>query len=96
MPSVISKKKIIGKEDSAKDFPQENAREVFKEFTKLRRTALKIAQGMSMDQGFLPEEFAEVMTQTQYSVPPISKSLVRAIIKGSWEGTQSRFLHSLK
>lgn len=75
------KKKIIGKEDSAKDFHSENAREVFKEFTKLRGTALKIAQGMSMDQGFLPEEFAEVMTQAQYSVPPISKSLVRAIIK---------------
>ena len=75
------KKRITGKEDNAKDFHSENAREVFKEFTKLRGTALKIAQGMSMDQGFLPEEFAEVMTQAQYSVPPISKSLVRAIIK---------------
>lgn len=75
------KKKITGKEDSAKNFHSENAREVFKEFTKLRGTALKIAQGMSMDQGFLPEEFAEVMTQAQYSVPPINKALVRAIIK---------------
>lgn len=36
---------------------------------------------MSMDQGFLPEEFAEVMTQAQYSVPPINKALVRTIIK---------------
>mgnify|MGYP001275016020 CR=1 FL=1 len=75
------KKKITGKIDSATDFHSENAREVFKEFTKLRGTALKIAQGMSMDQGFLPEEFAEVMTQAQYSVPPINKSLVRSIIK---------------
>ena len=75
------KKRITGKEKSAKEFHSENAREVFKEFTKLRGTALKIAQGMSMDQGFLPEEFAEVMTQAQYSVPPINKALVRAIIK---------------
>lgn len=75
------KKRIMGKEESAKDFHSENAREVFKEFTKLRGTALKIAQGMSMDQGFLPEEFAEVMTQAQYSVHPINKALVRAIIK---------------
>ncbi|MDC0979527.1 AarF/UbiB family protein, partial [Balneolaceae bacterium] len=75
------KKRITGKEESAKEFHSENAREVFKEFTKLRGTALKIAQGMSMDQGFLPEEFAEVMTQAQYSVPPINKALVRAIIK---------------
>jgi predicted unusual protein kinase regulating ubiquinone biosynthesis (AarF/ABC1/UbiB family) len=75
------KKRITGKEESAKDFHSANAREVFKEFTKLRGTALKIAQGMSMDQGFLPEEFAEVMTQAQYSVPPINKTLVRTIIK---------------
>ncbi len=76
------KNKISGKkdEDSGK-FHSHNAKEVFKEFTKLRGTALKIAQGMSMDQGFLPEEFAEVMSQAQYSVPPINKALVRSIIK---------------
>lgn len=68
-----------GQSDS--DFHASNAKEIFGEFTKLRGTALKIAQGMSMDQGFLPEEFAEVMTQAQYSVPPINKALVRSIIK---------------
>jgi len=57
------------------------ARQVFAEFTKLRGTALKIAQALSMDQGFLPDEFAEVMTQAQYSVPPINKALARSLIK---------------
>lgn len=76
----IKKKVGVNNEDD-KDFHTNNAKEVFKEFTKLRGTALKIAQGMSMDQGFLPEEFAEVMSQAQYSVPPINKALVRAIIK---------------
>jgi len=76
------KNKISGKkEDDTRKFHSDNAKEVFKEFTKLRGTALKIAQGMSMDQGFLPEEFAEVMSQAQYSVPPINKALVRSIIK---------------
>ncbi|MBO6794631.1 MAG: AarF/ABC1/UbiB kinase family protein [Balneolaceae bacterium] len=75
------KKKVLGKNGDDKNFHKNNANEVFKEFTKLRGTALKIAQGMSMDQGFLPEEFAEVMTQAQYSVPPINKALVRTIIK---------------
>jgi len=75
------KKHLTGKEEDAKSFHSENAQEVFKEFTRLRGTALKIAQGMSMDQGFLPEEFAEVMTQAQYSVPPINHALVRTIIK---------------
>lgn len=75
------KNKITGKKEDSGSFHAENAKEVFKEFTKLRGTALKIAQGMSMDQGFLPEEFAEVMSQAQYSVPPINKALVRSIIK---------------
>jgi predicted unusual protein kinase regulating ubiquinone biosynthesis (AarF/ABC1/UbiB family) len=60
---------------------RQTAEEVFGEFTKLRGTALKIAQSFSIDQGFLPEEFAEVMTKAQYSVPPINRSLVRSIIK---------------
>src|SRR6056297_3839731 len=60
---------------------KQTAEEVFSEFTKLRGTALKIAQSFSIDQGFLPDEFAEVMTKAQYSVPPINRSLVRSIIK---------------
>lgn len=75
------KNKISSKKNDDGQFHSDNAKEVFKEFTKLRGTALKIAQGMSMDQGFLPEEFAEVMSQAQYSVPPINKALVRSIIK---------------
>ncbi|MCC5915572.1 MAG: AarF/ABC1/UbiB kinase family protein [Balneolaceae bacterium] len=57
------------------------AKDVLGEFTKLRGTALKIAQSFSVDQGFLPDEFTEVMTQAQYSVPPINRSLVRSLIR---------------
>jgi predicted unusual protein kinase regulating ubiquinone biosynthesis (AarF/ABC1/UbiB family) len=60
---------------------KKTAEQVFGEFTKLRGTALKIAQSFSVDQGFLPDEFSEVMTQAQYKVPPINRSLVRSIIK---------------
>lgn len=59
----------------------QTARQVFEDFTKLRGTALKIAQAFSMDQGFLPDEFSEVMTSAQYKVPPINRALVRSIIK---------------
>ncbi|REL24592.1 AarF/ABC1/UbiB kinase family protein [Rhodohalobacter sp. SW132] len=62
-------------------FYNQTAQEILTEFTKLRGTALKIAQSLSIDQGFLPDEFAEAMTQAQYSVPPINRSLVRSIIK---------------
>lgn len=77
-------KKSVGKKESEEEgrqFHSENARQVFNEFTKLRGTALKIAQSLSMDQGMLPEEFAEVMSEAQYSVPPINKALARSIIK---------------
>lgn len=77
-------KKSVGNEESeeeGKEFHAQNAREVFNEFTKLRGTALKIAQSLSMDEGMLPEEFAEVMSESQYSVPPINKALARSIIK---------------
>ena len=60
---------------------KQTAEQIFGELTKLRGTALKIGQALSIDQGFLPDEFAEVMTQTQYKVPPINRSLVRSIIK---------------
>jgi len=75
-------KKLRGttqEENSA--FYNDTAQQIFSDFTKLRGTALKIAQSFSIDQGFLPDEFAEVMTQAQYSVPPINRSLVRSIIK---------------
>ncbi|CAN5386970.1 AarF/ABC1/UbiB kinase family protein [soil metagenome] len=67
------------KQNSA--FYNQTANEIFYEFTRLRGTALKIAQSLSIDQGFLPDEFSEVMTQAQYSVPPINRALVRSIIK---------------
>lgn len=77
-------KNKMGKQEDreeARRFHSENARQVFNEFSKLRGTALKIAQSLSMDQGILPEEFTEVMSESQYSVPPINKALVRTIIK---------------
>ncbi|MDX1636786.1 MAG: AarF/ABC1/UbiB kinase family protein [Balneolaceae bacterium] len=77
-------KKAAGKKESREEssrFHTDNARQVFNEFSKLRGTALKIAQSLSMDQGLLPEEFTEVMGEAQYSVPPINKALARSIIK---------------
>ena len=59
----------------------QNARDLFEEFTRLRGTALKLAQSMSMDTGLLPDEFMEVMAEAQYSVPPMNKALVRKRIR---------------
>lgn len=74
-------KSLMNGGNNRSELHRKTAGDVFGEFTKLRGTALKIAQSFSTDQGFLPAEFSEVMTQAQYSVPPINKALARAIIK---------------
>ena len=40
-----------------------------------------MAQGLSMETGILPEEFAEVMNSAQYRVPPMNRSLVQIQFK---------------
>lgn len=68
-------------QDARKSLNKLNAERLFKEFSRLRGTALKLAQTMSLDNAILPEEVADVMAQAQYSVPPINKALVRTLIK---------------
>ena len=74
-------KSLAGNGNSSTDLYRKTAEDMFGQFTKLRGTALKIAQSFSIDQGFLPEEFSEVMAKAQYQVPPINRTLVRSIIK---------------
>ena len=74
-------RKSVDSQADTSEIRRETAQKVFQEFTKLRGTALKLAQALSLDQSFLPEEFTEVMTQAQYAVPPINKALVRSILR---------------
>lgn len=74
-------KTLTGRKSEKADVDKKTAEDIFGQFTNLRGTALKIAQTFSIDQGYLPEEFTEVMTQAQYKVPPINRSLVRSIIR---------------
>lgn len=74
-------KRGADREAQKRDLNTKNAQDLFKEFTKLRGTALKLAQGLSMDSSMLPEEFAEVMAESQYRVPPMNRALVRKRIR---------------
>lgn len=76
-------KKALGNSQSISksSLHTQNATMLFKEFSKLRGTALKLAQTLSLDNGILPDEFVDVMAQSQYQVPPINRMLVRNIIK---------------
>lgn len=74
-------RKSVNAEADTSQIRKETADKVFTDFTKLRGTALKLAQTMSLDQSFLPEEFTDIMAKAQYSVPPINKALIRSILK---------------
>lgn len=79
-----ARRAVSGSSEAAKrDLHDRNAKDLFKELSKLRGTALKMAQGMSMDPGIIPTEFIEVMTQAQYSVPPMNPALVRRLVQQS-------------
>ncbi len=64
--------------ESKEDLNRKNALSLFRELSVLRGAALKLAQGLSMDTGVLPPEFAEVMANSQYRVPPMNRAMVRA------------------
>ncbi len=59
----------------------ENAEDLFGQLVKLRGTALKLAQGMSLEPGLLPKEFGEILSKAQYQVPPMGYGLVRRLVR---------------
>ena len=81
----LARRAVKGKatEEEKDALHRENAEQVFTELTRLRGTALKMAQGLSQDTGMLPDAFVEVMSQAQYQVPPMNAALVRRILKKS-------------
>lgn len=78
----LARKATGGDDETArKQMHARNARDLFKQLSKLRGTALKAAQGLSLHSGFLPDEFTSVLAQAQYQVPAMNSVLVRRRIK---------------
>lgn len=57
-----------------------NAEDLFTELSKLRGTALKMAQGLSMEPGMLPSQFADILSKAQYDVPAMGPALVHRLV----------------
>jgi predicted unusual protein kinase regulating ubiquinone biosynthesis (AarF/ABC1/UbiB family) len=68
------------KEDARGELHARNAQDLFGELSKLRGTALKLAQGLSMEPGVLPEQFSEILARAQYDVPAMGPALVHRIV----------------
>lgn len=68
--------KIVNKEVTQNALDEKNAEELFRLMSQLKGSALKIAQMMSLDNGFLPKAYAEKFALAQNSAMALSEPLV--------------------
>ncbi|MCU7847468.1 MAG: AarF/ABC1/UbiB kinase family protein [Candidatus Thiodiazotropha sp. (ex Lucinoma kastoroae)] len=59
----------------------ETAQILFKTFSQLRGTALKIAQMLSMESNLLPEWLRNELSKSYHQVPPLGRPLIRKLIE---------------
>jgi len=69
--------KLVNSEDEAKErLNQNNAEDIYDSLKKLKGSALKVAQMLSMEKSILPQAYVEKFSLSQFSVPPLSPPLV--------------------
>lgn len=81
------KKPFLSKENqqiSREKKDGENARTLFNGLSLLRGTALKAAQLLSIEGGYLPDGFQKELEKSYNQVPPINRALARKIITNNF------------
>ncbi|WP_372746920.1 ABC1 kinase family protein [Lutibacter sp.] len=69
--------KLVSSELEAKEkLNQNNAEDIYDGLKKLKGSALKVAQMLSMEKSILPQAYVEKFSLAQFSVPPLSAPLV--------------------
>ena len=69
--------KLTKTEDEAKTrLNENNAEDIYDGLKKLKGSALKVAQMLSMEKSILPQAYVEKFSLAQFSVPPLSAPLV--------------------
>ncbi|MFD1064355.1 ABC1 kinase family protein [Winogradskyella litorisediminis] len=69
--------KLVNSEVDAKErLNQSNAEDIYDSLKKLKGSALKVAQMLSMEKSILPQAYVEKFSLSQFSVPPLSPPLV--------------------
>ena len=77
-------KVVSGSDKARKKLDEANADDVYNGLKKLKGSALKVAQMLSMEQNIVPEAFSEKFSLSQFSVPPLSPPLVNKTFKSSF------------
>ncbi len=69
--------KLVNPEIEAKErLNKNNAEDIYDGLKKLKGSALKVAQMLSMEKSILPQAYVEKFSLSQFSVPPLSAPLV--------------------
>lgn len=69
--------KIVKSDEEAKEnLDEANAADIYDGLKKLKGSALKVAQMLSMEKNILPRAYVEKFSLSQFSVPPLSPPLV--------------------
>ncbi len=75
-PFSSPKRRVAAREKLDSD----NATILFKAFSQLRGTALKVAQMLSMETDLLPETYRRELAKAQHQVPPLNRAVARKMI----------------
>ena len=81
--------KILNTEEEARErLNENNAEDIYDGLKKLKGSALKVAQMLSMEKSILPRAYVDKFSLSQFSVPPLSPALVNRTFK-KYFGKQS-------
>lgn len=70
-------KKLTSSENEAREkLNKDNASDIYDGLKKLKGSALKVAQMLSMEKSIMPQAYVEKFSLSQFSVPPLSPPLV--------------------
>lgn len=69
-------KKAVNSDTSRDELNEDNAGDIYDTLSKLKGSALKVAQMLSMDKNLMPKAYQDKFQMAQYSAPPLSYPLV--------------------
>lgn len=73
--------KAFNKNLSRDQLDEDNAKDIYDSLKRLKGSALKVAQMLSMEKNLLPKAYVDQFSLSQFSVPPLSAPLVRKLIR---------------
>lgn len=69
-------KKAVNSDTNRDELNEDNAGDIYETLSKLKGSALKVAQMLSMDKNLMPKAYQDKFQMAQFSAPPLSYPLV--------------------